>query len=874
MDLRARLESALQGKYAIQREAGEGGMAYVFEATDLKHHRTVALKVLKPDVATGLAGERFVREIEIVARLSHPHILPLLESGEADGLLYYTMPFVTGESLRERLTLLPRLTIEEVLRISREVGQALSYAHAHHVIHRDLKPANIMISGGIAVVTDFGVARALSYSGSESLTHTGLAVGTPTYMSPEQGAGDAKLDQRSDVYSLGCVVYEMLAGTPPFRADSALAIITQHVRDPAPDLLGSRPDIPAGIAKAVAVALAKSPADRFATVDDFVRALETGVIHTPPGVVARRRRRAARRAAVAVAGVLGAVAVWWVARRVTLGSSVPNEREPRVAVLAFEHQGPPDEKYFSDGVTDEISSRIADVSGIRVVSRASSMQFDLLRHSLREVADKLGVQYVLVGTIRTDRRADGTQRVRVAPRLVNVATESDVWRDTLDAELVPGAIFEVQSGIARQVAKALDIALSPEATEALKARPTTNLQAYNAYLRGNLHAVQSLVRAEQVKAIESLTEAGRLDPQFALAFARLAQLEALYYSVFDRTPERLREWKAALDRAVTLAPDHPQTRLAQGQWAFYARQDVEGALKLFAELRSQQPNNSELRWHLGRAQRTRGDFEGSLKSFTEAAALDPRAARYPFEACTVLWRLKRYDEGLAQIDRAASLAPDWLPPKVSRAQFFLASGRTDDAKNALRALETQLPLSDLVVHYISDPLYRLLWETVLPEPYHDALQKLSLNAASLDSAEYYRAKGRLAARRGQHAVEVAYFDSSRAVLEARRGAGATSLFLHVDLGTSYAEVGRVADARVHADSAAGAGLLQRDAFRGWFATVDLARLYAALHARNETLTILESLKGVNSLPQSWLRLDPAFAELRGDPRYQTLLANP
>jgi serine/threonine-protein kinase len=849
-------------------------MAHVYEATDLKHGRTVALKVLKPDVATGLAGERFVREIQIVARLSHPYILPLHESGEVDGLLYYSMPFVTGESLRERLTRLPRLTIEEVLRISREVGQALSYAHAQGVIHRDLKPANIMLSGGVAVVTDFGVARALSHSGHESLTHTGLAVGTPTYMSPEQGAGDATLDQRSDMYSLGCVVYEMLAGMPPFRADSALAIITQHVREPAPDLLTSRPDIPVGIAKAVAVALAKSPADRFATVDDFVRALETGVIHTPPGVIARRRRTAARRAGIVAAGLLAAVGVWWTASRVSLRSSVPNEGGPRVAVLAFEHQGPPDEKYFTDGVTDEISSRIADVHGIRVVSRASAMQFDLRNHALRDVAEKLGVQYVLVGSIRTDRRPDGTQRVRVSPRLVNVATSLDVWRDTLDAELVPGEIFKVQSGIAKHVAEALDVALSPEATEALEERPTTNLQAYNAYLRGNLHALQSLVRAEQVKAIESLQEAVRLDPQFALAFTRLAQVEALYYSVFDRTPGRLKEWKAVLDSAVALAPNHPQTRLAQGQWAFYARQDVEGALKVFAELRSQQPNNSELLWHLGRVQRTRGDFEAALKSFNDAAALDPRSARYPFESCTVLWRLKRWDEGLAQVDRAASLAAEWLPPKVSRAQFFLGAGRTADAKNALQTLETQLPVTDVVVHYISDPLYRLLWETVLPESYHDALQKLSLAVAPLDSAEFYRAKGRLYARRGQHALEVAYFDSLRAVLERRRGAGATSLFLHVDLGSAYAGVGRVADARAQADSADRTGLLQRDAFRGWFATVELARLYASVHARNEALTILESLKGVNALPQSWLRLDPALAELRDDARYRALLTAP
>ena len=851
-------------------------MAHVFEATDLKHDRTVAIKVLKPDVATGLPAERFLREIRIVAQLSHPHILPLHESGEADGLLYYVMPFVRGESLRDRLGRPPRLSLEEVLRFSREVAQALSYAHAQGVVHRDLKPGNIMLSGGVAVVTDFGVARALSFAGNENLTHAGFAVGTPTYMSPEQAAGDSTVDARSDVYSLACVVYEMLIGSPPFRGDSTRMVITRHMTEPAPDVLTSRPDVPVGMARAIAVALAKAPGDRFASADDFVNALEVGVRsgETAAGVrwSGARRRRGVLTAAAGAALLGAVVAGVWVTRR-GLTPPAGSDGAPLVAVVAFAHQGPPDEKYLADGITDEIAARIADVSGIRVVSRASSMQFDLRQHSLRDVADKLKAQYVLTGAIRTDRRADGTSRVRVMPALVNVATERDVWRDTLNAELVPGAIFEVQSGIARDVAKALGIALSPEATEALAARPTMNQQAYSSYLRGNVHAMQAIVRSEQVKAIESFEEAVRLDPQFSLAYARLAQLHALYYSVFDRTPERLRPWKVALDRAVALAPEHPQTRLAKGQWDFFARQDIESALTEFGAVRRQQPNNSELLWHLGRVQRTRGDFDGALASFNQASALDPRSARYAFEACTVLWRMQRYDEGLNQVDRARALAPDWLPPKTSRSQFFLSSGREDEARRFLLELAKEVPIKDLVIHYISDPLYRVLWETVLPEPYQDVLRSLSLDDTPLDSAEYYRAKARLYARRSQRSREVAYFDSARTVLERRRGAGATSLFLYVDLGTAYAGLGRAAEARAQADSAAGARLLQRDAFRGWFATLDLVRLYARLHARNEALAMLESLTGVNSVPKALLRVDPAFAELRNVARFQALLGN-
>src|SRR5213594_1191522 len=288
VDLLARLQAALADRYAIEHELGRGGMATVYLAQDLKHRRLVAIKVLKPELAAALGPERFLREIETAARLNHPHILPLHDSGEAEGFLYYVMPYAEGESLRERLEREGQLPLDEALRIAREVASALSHAHSHDVVHRDIKPENILLSGGEAVVADFGIARAIVAAGAEQLTDTGLAVGTPGYMSPEQATGAEHVDGRSDVYSLGCVLYEMLAGHPPFLGTTAQEILARHSLDPVPPLRTIRPELPQAVEHAVRKALAKSPADRFPGPAAFSEALAQ--VLAPPSVT----RRAAR----------------------------------------------------------------------------------------------------------------------------------------------------------------------------------------------------------------------------------------------------------------------------------------------------------------------------------------------------------------------------------------------------------------------------------------------------------------------------------------------------------------------------------------------------------------------------------------------------
>ncbi|NIM50397.1 MAG: protein kinase, partial [Gemmatimonadales bacterium] len=396
-DLIARLEAALADRYHIERELGRGGMATVYLAEDLKHHRRVAVKVLKPELAAAIGPERFLREIEITGQLNHPHILPLLDSGEADGLLFYVMPYVEGESLADRLDREKQLPLEDALRITAEVADALGFAHSHNVLHRDIKPENILFEGGHAVVADFGLARAITAAGGERLTETGIAVGTPEYMSPEQVSAEREIDGRSDLYSLACVVYEMLAGEPPFTGPTTESVARQHLTAEPRSVATLRTAVPEEVSQALMKALAKAPADRFLTAEQFMEAVATPST-TPsaePKTVERRLRGVLVGALAVVAVVVATAIVLWLR---STPAAPPGAERPRIAVLPFENLGSPEDEYFADGITEEITSRLVDVSGLHVVSRTSTVGYKNHGKPLRQVGEELKVDYVLEGT--------------------------------------------------------------------------------------------------------------------------------------------------------------------------------------------------------------------------------------------------------------------------------------------------------------------------------------------------------------------------------------------------------------------------------------------------------------------------------------------
>jgi eukaryotic-like serine/threonine-protein kinase len=496
--------AALADRYRIERELGRGGMATVYLAHDLRHDRPVALKVLNPDLSALLGVERFNQEIRVTARLRHPHILPLYDSGEAAGALYYVMPLVEGESLRARMDRAPALTVEEAVRLAREVADALSYAHDHGVIHRDIKPENILLENGRALVADFGIARTSAAPGDPRLTRAGLSMGTPLYMSPEQASGEPDFDGRSDLYSLACVLFEMLAGQPPFTGASPEAVLVQRFTRLPPRLSSARPAVPASIDLAVHRAMARAPAERFETMGSFSAAL-TGPVATVSG-----------------------------------------GGEKSIAVLPFTCMSTEaDTEYFGDGMAEEIINALTQLPGLKVAARTSSFSFKGKNEDLRQIGEKLGVGTVLEGSFR---RAG--KRIRVTAQLIEVASGYHLWSERYDREYAD--VFAIQDEIATGIADKLKVTLAAGAGEQLVRPGTANVEAYDLYLKGR--AAMRHRGSELWKAIEWFEQAIALDPAFALAHAGLAQALTLanFWGLTPSSPVRDRAMSAA---ALALASD-------------------------------------------------------------------------------------------------------------------------------------------------------------------------------------------------------------------------------------------------------------------------------------------------------------------------------
>ena len=517
------LVAAVADRYTIERELGEGGMATVYYAKDLRHDRMVALKVLHPDLALALGPDRFLREIRITAGLAHPHVLPLLDSGDANGFLFYVMPYVSGESLRDRLNRDKQLSVADALQVAREVADALSFAHSQGIIHRDIKPDNILFQAGHAMVADFGIARALSAAGGEQLTATGLTVGTPGYMSPEQASGEAELDGRSDLYSLACVVYEMLAGQPPFTGATVESVIRQHLTVDPPPITQFRPAVPAAVSDALTRALSKAPADRFSPVVHFAEALQVGAAPVtaaaPTTAPARPGMGPYILAVVAVVVVvLSGLAIRSI--RTSGAGATPSDDVPSIAVLPFADLSGGGSEYLGDGIAETLINALSRLEGLRVAARTSAFSFKGRSEDVRAIAASLNVSAVLEGSVQ---QAGG--RIRVTAQLINAADGFHLWSQNFDRDV--SDVFAVQDAVARAVVSALKVELLGDREAPIVRQGTDDVAAYNAYLQGryfwNKRTPQDLERSATF-----LERAVAIDSNFARAWAGLADAYALF----------------------------------------------------------------------------------------------------------------------------------------------------------------------------------------------------------------------------------------------------------------------------------------------------------------------------------------------------------
>ncbi len=684
-----RLRAALADRYRLEREIGRGGMATVYLAHDLKHDRDVALKLLRPELTTEDGAERFQREITIAARVQHPHILPVHDSGAVRvpesspgaqdelSFYWYTMPFVEGESLRARLTREPQLPVADALRFTRQAAEALEAAHRQGVIHRDIKPENLLITrDGDILIADFGIARSLTATG-QRLTGTGMSVGTPSYMSPEQSAADPNVDARTDIYSLGVALYEMLAGEPPFTGPTAQAIIAKRLSGPAPSIRIVRASVPAAVDQAIRKALQMVPADRFATMADFRAALDPAAVVTDEA--GRRPQRWLPMAAAIL--LLSAGAAFLLRSR--NGATPDNALPTSAAVLPFADQSPAhDQAYFSDGLAEELTTVLARIPGLRVAARSSAFQFRGANVNVRDVGRQLDVGAVLEGSVQRDG-----SRLRVSAQLVDARSGYELWSEIYDRELAD--VFKVQEEIARAIGTALKIRLAGGTDTALRQRPTQDLEAYDLYLKGRF-AWNQRTETSLPEAARFFEQAVARDSQMSRAWAGIADsyvLLPVYAGVAPATA-----WpraKAAALRAIALDSSSAEawTSLAYGTGLY--DWDRAAAERAFRRAIAADSSYATAHHWYGDFLAGRGRMEEALAQMLLAQRLDPLSRIIATEVGWAQMSLHRLDDADSTMARLLRLDPNY-----SQSLFIVAMLRTEQKRypEAIAAMQRSLEL--------------------------------------------------------------------------------------------------------------------------------------------------------------------------------------
>jgi len=863
---------ALGGRYQLDRELGSGGMATVYLAFDLRYDRPVAFKLLRRDVTLAIDTERFRREIATAARLQHPHICSVYDNGEADGQLWYTMPYVRGETLRERLRREGRLGVAEALRITRECAAALAYAHRAGVVHRDVKPENILLTeDGNSMLADFGIAVPVNRPRADHLTDEGHGVGTPAYMAPEQALAQPA-DPRADQYALAAVCYEMLAGRPIHAGPTIHAVIAQRVTETPPDVRTFRPDAPPSVERALARALSLEPADRFPSIAEFAQALTDPL---PGG----RHRRAPRWAWIALATVSTGAAFALALRQpsgrpdggnaVAIPPAVAAEPGIRLAVLTFENLGDSADAYFADGMADEIRSKLAGLPGLEVIARGSSSQYRGSAKPPAEIAEELGVPYLLTGTVRWEK-GPKRSRVRVSPELIEASTGVTRWARPFDAAFTD--VFQVQADIAGQVAGALHLALTDSARAQLSAVPTTSLDAYARYLRSReLRSGESTPEVLRA-AIAELTQAVRQDTGFVAAWAELAQAQMDVFRQGGLLVSDADSARATLDRAAALAPASADVLAASARYHLGVEGDFATALRDYRQALRSAPHRSDLLIGAGTVEMELNRWSEAVADLEHAARLDPRSPDAAFWVGSVYFRLRRYDEARRELDRARSLRPASMSLGYSRARLAAAEGDLPGVRRVFQELERSagpravaayVALREDLIWALEDDQLRII-TTLTPEDLDGGRADWALAVAE---AHHFLGDSERSAAYADSAVTA--YDAMLNAWGNRRDRGQ----IVVTRAMALALGGRLSQARASADQA---GALQPlgSGIQSPYVAYVRSRIDAMAGDHQSAVTRLRAILAQPAQQtRGWFAIDRTLAPLRGDPEFEALIGH-
>jgi eukaryotic-like serine/threonine-protein kinase len=872
-------------QYKILEKLGEGGMGVVFKAHDTKLDRLVALKFLPQYLSSDASEkERFYHEARAASALLHSNVAVIFEVNEHDGRLFLAMEYVQGQTLKKVIEETDHLPVKKVLDIAIQCCDGLIAAHEKGIVHRDIKSDNIMItSKGQVKIMDFGLAKV---RGATKLTKAGSTLGTAAYMSPEQAQGE-EVDQRSDIFSFGVVLYELCTGKLPFRGEHQAALMYSLINENPQPIARYNENISLDVERIVMKALAKDKDDRYQHADDLLADLrrerkqleyaQAGYATTrsdTQAVPAAQPKKSYMKFIVAGAAlvIIALALIVLQMRRVSTATVSSEPSRKMLAVLPFENLGSPDQEYFADGMTEEVTSRLSGLSGLGVIARSSAMQYKKTTKTIKQIGEELGVSYILQGTIRWES-VGGTNRVRVNPQLINVSDGTQMWSQPSEAVLA--STFKLQSEIAGQVANALNLTLLQHEKQSLEAKLTDNSEAYDSYLRGSDYVYRSSDERDVRIAEQMFQRAVELDPKFAAAYAKLAGIHAdLYWEFYDHSKERLAKSKEAAEKAVQLDPNLPESHGAMGWYYYHGLRDYDNAIREFKIALQSQPNDVLLLLGIASVYRRQGQFEEAAANFMKASEVDPRSGNLLDEAGNTYNLMRRYAEAEQCFDRAINLSPDLADAYADKALMFLLS-----QGNTAKAREVFNDAAQRKVGEENPYIIRFSLLTFSSSgQYKEALNYLEhLKAGVISSQNYYIPKELVYAclygYMGDAKKERASYEAARNILERDLQSHPDDTRIMSALGVAYAGLRRKEDAVKLGKRAVELLPVTREALIGTNRLEDLALIYTMVGDGDDAINTLEQLLSIPSwMSPAMVRIDPAWKPLRNHPRFQRLVA--
>ena len=855
--------------YKILEKLGEGGMGVVYLAEDTKLKRQVAIKFLPKQISSDAEErKRFEIEAQAAAALNHPNITTIHAIEESGDAIFIVMEYIDGTELKDKIKSGP-LPLDEAVSVAIQIAKGLTAAHGKGIIHRDIKASNIMITkDGNVKIMDFGLAK---IGKGSQVTKLGTTIGTIAYMSPEQTRGES-LDQRTDIWSFGIVLYETLTGGQPFKGAYDQAIIYS--------ILNVEPEydkIPQELSEILKKTMAKSPSDRYQKAGEMLSDLKvlrgdssakSGSRETP-AIKPVRKSKTKWIISFAAIIIIAAFSIYYFLFNKNEAPSIKPPGKEMIVVMPFQNLGSQDEKYFADGVTDEITSKLASIENIGVISTSSAEKLAKANKSIQEIGKELGVDYILNGSIRWAKSGKNESRVRITPQLIRVSDNTITWSDSYDKVL--NDIFAVQNEIAQKVVDQLGGSIGNNQFQK-ETPPTTNLNSYDFYLKGlSYEARGSYAKSDIQNSINLFKKAIELDPEFAQAYAYLSRGQAsMYWFYYDRSEKNVNDAFDNARKSLKLNPNIAEAHLAFGYYYYWCKLDYNSAIKEFTDALKIQPNNATVFFSLGVVYRRMGNFDLAIQNMSKGYSLDPLSNELSRNLGETYGLVRDYNKAISQYKRVIELSPDMSLPKAELAQIYTLKGDLRTAAEIMNNISDE--------NYLDIMKNQKAFVYILEKRFDEAINELKAKNKPFEVGQFRytpldQMLGLIYWCKNDKVQSKKYFESSRNQLENMLKSSPQDERIHSSLGITYAGLG-IKDKAI-SEGKKGIELLplEKEAYRGYYRQLDMAIIYTLLGDNDKALKQIDYILSIpGEFSVNLLKLDPLYDSLRNLPDYKAIVS--